>query len=132
MRIKRVAHVRHAQTTGNYGQITPYSCGGSIAMTPHSVSELRIPILAAAFRRGVENGPQRIEIGRTARILAGVGGRGSHFARPEMADGAVAAREYVVAGRIGISGRNIVARVVTRWIRIDLMPRPAARLLGLD
>jgi len=36
-------------------------------MTPHSVSEARIPILAAALGRGVENGPQRIEIGRTAR-----------------------------------------------------------------
>src|SRR6476660_6870087 len=69
-------------------------------MMPHSVSEARVPILAAALGRGVENGPQRIEIGRAARILAGVGGRRSHFAGPEMADAAVAAREHVVAGRI--------------------------------
>ena len=34
----------------------------------------RIPILAAAFRRGVEDGPQRIDVGRTARILSGIGG----------------------------------------------------------
>jgi len=80
-------------------------------MTPHSVSEARIPILAAPLGRGVENGPQRIEIGRTARILAGVGGRRPHFAGPEMADAAVAAREHVVAGRIGIGSTDVIARV---------------------
>src|SRR6476620_5169697 len=132
MRIKSVAHARHAQTTGTYGQITPYSCGGSIAVTRPSITETRIPILAAALRRGVEDSPQRIEFGRTTRILTGVGGCRSHFARPEMADGAVAARENVVAGRIGIMRGDVIARVVARPIRIDLVPRPAARLFGLD
>src|SRR5438445_10702550 len=111
MRIKHVAHVRHAQMAGSNGQITPYSCGGSIAMTPHSVSETRIPVLAAAFRRSVENRPQWIEFGRTARILTGIGGCRSHFAGPEMADAAVAAREHAIARRIGVISRNVIARV---------------------
>src|SRR5262245_46185239 len=49
-----------------------------------------------------------------------------------MADAAVAAREHAVAGRVGIRGTDIVARVIARWVRIDPVPRPATRLLGLD
>src|SRR5690242_13308719 len=95
------------------------------------VTQTRIPVLAAAFGRGVENGPERIEIRRAARVLAGIGGGHSHFAGPEMTDRAVAPREHVVAGHVGIFAADIIARVVARWIRINLVPGPAARLLGL-
>src|SRR5689334_12495283 len=132
MRIKRVAHARHAQIAGINRQITPYSCGGSIAMMPHSVSELRIPIRAAPLRRGVENGPQRIEFGRAAWILTGIGGARSHFPGPEMANAAVASREHGVARRVGIASRDIIARKIAGHVRIDFMPGPAPRLLGFD
>src|SRR3954464_3799555 len=105
---------------------------GFIAMMPHSVSEARVPIFAASLRRGVENGPQRIEIGRSARILARVCRCRSHFARPEMTDGAVAAREYGVAGHVGVSSRDVMRGVIAGHVRIDFMPGPAARLPGLD
>src|SRR5260370_37202465 len=112
MRIKRVPHVRHAQMAKSNGQITPYSCGGSIAMTPHSVSETRIPVLAAPLGRGVENRPQRIEFGRAARILTGIGGRGSQFAGPEMAGAAAAARATRITPRLRVPHRKRGARGV--------------------
>src|SRR5882757_1950550 len=44
-------------------------------------------------------------------------------------------RDYVSAADaryVGVRGADIVARVIARHIRIDLVPRPAARLLRLD
>src|SRR5205085_430295 len=82
---------------------------------------------AAPFGGGVENGPERIEIGRAAWVLTGIGGGHSHLAGPEMTDDAVAAGEHVVAGHIGIGRTDVVSRVIARWIRIDSVPRPAAR-----
>src|SRR5882672_5746641 len=105
---------------------------GFPVVNPDSIAQARIPVPAAAFGRGVQNGPERIEVGRTARILAGVGGGLSHFAGPEMTDRTVAAREHVIAGHIGIRGADVIAGVVARSVRIDLVLRPAARLLRLD
>src|SRR6476469_8643469 len=50
------------------------------------VTQLRIPIGAASIRRHVQNGPERHQIGRTARILSGIGRGSIHFAAPEMPD----------------------------------------------
>src|SRR3954453_2011103 len=66
------------RTAWNYCVIFPVGLRGFRSMNPDSIAQSRIPVLAAAFGRGVQNGPQRIEIGRPARILAGVGGRRSH------------------------------------------------------
>src|SRR5262245_6932475 len=107
-----------------------YFFGDCPALT-HSIGKLRIPLGAASLRRGVENGPKRIEVGRPTRILAGIGRGPAHLAGPEMADGSVAAGEHAVAGHVGIISADIVARVVARSIRVDLVPRPAARLLRL-
>src|SRR4051812_45962426 len=79
---------------------------------PALVTQARIPVLAAAFGRGVENGPERIEIRRAARVLAGIGGGYSHFAGPEMADHTITPREHVVAGQVGVLSAHVVARVV--------------------
>src|SRR5882757_937743 len=106
--------------------------GADFQRVSRSIIELRIPVLAATFRCGVEQGPERIEIGRAARILSGIGGHATHFAAPEMPDYPIAAREHVVARHIGICRADIVARVIARHIRMDLVPRPAARLLCLD
>src|SRR3954464_6295313 len=80
----------------------------SARVTSRSITELRIPIRAAAFRRGVEQCPQRIEIRRATRILSGIGRR-THLAAPEMADRSVATRERIVGGYVGITSADIVA-----------------------
>src|SRR5689334_21680556 len=97
-----------------------------------SVAQTRIPVLAPSFGRGVQNGPERIQIGRTARILTGISGGKSHFAAPEMTDHSVAAREHVVARHVRVVPADVIARVVARNIRINPVPGPAARLLGAD
>src|SRR5882724_9138578 len=99
---------------------------------PGLIIQPRVPVLAASFGRGVEDGPQRIHVGRTARILAGIGRRRSHFAGPEMADGSVVAREHGIARRVGIRGTDVIARVVARGVGVDPVPRPATRLLCRD
>ena len=50
-----------------------------------AIFELRIPVRAAPFGRHIENGPERHQVGRAARILAGVGGFGSPSRRPRSA-----------------------------------------------
>src|ERR1700675_1158807 len=50
------------------------------------IIQLRIPIGAAAFRRNVEDGPERHQVRRAARILSGIGGSTVHLAAPEMPD----------------------------------------------
>src|ERR1700687_5621193 len=37
------------------------------------ITQLRIPIRAPPLRRYVEHGPERYQVGRAARILAGIG-----------------------------------------------------------
>src|SRR5213078_632046 len=44
------------------------------------VAELRVPRCAAAARREVQHGPERGDVRRTPRILAGVGGLARHLA----------------------------------------------------
>src|SRR6476620_7866516 len=105
---------------------------GAARIVPALVAQLRIPVDATTFRRRIQDCPERINVRRAARVLAGIGGLGPHLAGPEMADGAVAPREYAVAGRVCICGADIVARVIAGWIGIDLVPCPAACLLRLD
>lgn len=93
---------------------------------------LRLPVGAAPVWRGVEDRPERIEVGRAAWILLGVGHRGAHLAGPEMPDRAVALREHAVAGHIGIVGANVVARVIAGDVREDFVSCPATRSLCLD
>src|SRR5471032_1549592 len=54
------------------------------------VVELRIPILALPFRRGVQHHPQRGRVGGASWVLAGVGGGAGHLTGPEVADRPVA------------------------------------------
>jgi len=48
-----------------------------------SVVQLRIPVSPASFRRQVEKRPQRCNVRRVARVLAGIGHFEAHLARPE-------------------------------------------------
>ena len=50
-----------------------------------SVLQLRIPIRSATARCEIENRPQRCNVGRVARILAGVCHLARHLAGPEQA-----------------------------------------------
>src|SRR5262249_57756315 len=63
----------------------------AFAASKHSVIEFRIPVLAASLGRGVEDRPERIDVGSAAWILSGIGHRAAHLGGPEMADRAVAA-----------------------------------------
>src|SRR6187431_2919272 len=107
-----------------------YSCGCS-GLT-QSILELRIPVGSPPLGRGVEHGPEHIEFRRATRILTGIGHRTAHLAGPEMADGTVAAGEHAVAGNVGIFSTDVVTRVVAGRVGKNLVPRPAARLLGFD
>src|SRR5690348_18266739 len=80
------------------------------------VLELRVPGRMPAFRRAVEDGPQRHQVGGAARVLAGIGALGTHLAAPEMADRAVAAGEHVEAGDVAAIRRDaeVVAAEVAR------------------
>jgi hypothetical protein len=56
----------------------------------------------STFRRRIENGPYRHEVGRATGILAGIGSREAHLAAPEVANRSIAASEYI-EGRIRAS-----------------------------
>src|SRR5690349_16200419 len=75
------------------------------------VFELGVPVGATAFGSPVEHEPEGIEIGAAARVLAGVGHGGTHFAGVEMADHAVAAGEDTEAGNVGVVGIDVGAGV---------------------
>src|SRR6478736_578239 len=130
MRIKRRPLLGNGNSRNVPANSRTYCYGCSIS--ERSISEFWIPVGAAPLRCGVEQVPQHVEVGRTARILAGIGHHAAHLAGPEVADGAVAAGEHAVAGYIGIIAADIVARVVAGGIAEYLVPRPAARLLRRD
>src|SRR3954469_19645689 len=90
-RTRRSAHVHPTSRSAFLllQSLTESNACASVRVKPSSVAQLRIPVRAAAFRRGVEQRPERIEIRRAARILSGIGGGAVHFAAPEVADGAV-------------------------------------------
>src|SRR5258706_16243697 len=56
---------------------------GFPVVNPDSIAQARIPVPAAAFRRGVQNGLERIQVRRAARILTGIGGRTSQLPCPK-------------------------------------------------
>src|SRR5687768_7404179 len=106
----------------------------AMELSSPAVFEAWIPIGLAAFGRGVEHGPQRHEIGRPARILAGIGGFEAHLAAPEVTNRAVASREYmerrrvVPLRRVGV----IVLAVFEAEVRVQLQIAPAALFLERD
>ena len=53
-------------------------------------------------------------------ILAGVGHFATHFATPEVADGAVAAGEDAEPGNVGVVGADVGAGVVAARIGVEL------------
>src|SRR5437762_9630410 len=103
---------------GVTGTNDPYSRGSCRFL----VAQAWVPILAAALRRGVEDRPQRIEIGRAARILTGIGRARSHFNGPEVTDRAIAARKDVIGRHVSIFPADVIARVVPGKIRTDFVP----------
>src|SRR5262245_59298006 len=108
--------------------------GARPARAPTLVLQLRIPVLAAALGRGVENDPERHEVGSAAGILAGVCRLHRHLAAPEMTNRAVAAREDVVRGVIlgpGALGMVVAVERVARG-RVELQVPPATLFLERD
>ena len=73
------------------------------------VVKLRVPVCAAALGGEVEDGPEGVDVGCAAGVLAGVGGTVAHFATPEVADRAVAAGKDVEAGGVAIVGADVGA-----------------------
>src|SRR6185312_15058959 len=55
------------------------TCRSPLRSSAGGIVELRVPVGAAALGGGVEDGPDRHEVGGAARVLAGVGGRGAHL-----------------------------------------------------
>src|SRR6266403_1892193 len=96
-----------------------------------SIIQLWIPVSAAPLGRHVKDGPERHQVGRTARILAGIGRRGIHLAAPEMPDCTAALREYVERGVIApvLGQRMIIAAELARDILIQRQIVPAALAL---
>src|SRR4051812_40220144 len=90
------------------------------------VVQLRIPITAAPLRCRIQHHPERRRIRRAARILAGIGGRAGHLARPEMADCSVAPGEDAESWDFRPVGQEaeIVARVGVVEIAIEAQILP--------
>src|SRR6185437_16926001 len=97
-----------------------------------SVVQARIAVRLAALRSHVQHRPQRAELGSAARVLAGIGAVSGHLARPEVADGPVAAGEDVEAGDLVAVRQDaeVVARIVVVEIAVEAQVPPAA--LGLE
>src|SRR4051812_49838259 len=112
MRIKRRPLLGNGNSRNVPANSRTYCYGCSIS--ERSISEFWIPVDAASLRCGVEQVPEHVEVGRTARILAGIGHRTAHLAGPEVADGAVAAGGNAVARDNGIIAAGTIARVVRR------------------
>src|ERR1700726_2385571 len=99
-----------------------------------TILELRIPIGSASLGRRIENGPDRHEVGRAARILAGIRSDGSHLAAPKMANRSVAACEHVETRIVAALGaqRVIVTAELARRVGIEFQAMPAAFFLEGD
>lgn len=94
------------------------------------VTQLRVPVLAAPLRSGIEESPQRIEVRRAAWILSRIRRAGVHLTGPEVANGAVPAREHIVGWHVRILPTHVVPRVIAVRVRDDAKPSPAPGLLG--
>src|SRR3569833_39649 len=138
----QIAHVaagqvRHPTESGNgdhgYRSLDPSPLPISRPRSA-AVIELRIPVRIAALRRGVEHGPERHQVGRTARVLSRIGSREIHLAAPEVPDRAVAAGEREQAGPVLalLADRMEVAAELLARIGIELECAPAAFLLERD
>src|SRR5262245_10346876 len=81
-----------------------------VRVLPGSVLQLRIPVGAAPLGREVQDGPQRADVGRVARILARVGHLPGHLAGPEEA--------HAIAGAPVDQERGIVDGVGTEHAEV--------------
>src|ERR1700733_13015098 len=92
------------------------------APAPHlfrvSLVQLGIEICATAFGGEIEDGPEGIDVGCAARVLAGIGCFGAHLAAPEEADCSVAACEDIQSRDVRVFGAHVGASVVACRIRI--------------
>ena len=69
------------------------------------VTELWVPVGAAALRRPVEHLPEQVEVRGAARVLAGIGHLAAHLFTVEVADG------FALAGEDAEAGYTIIFRV---------------------
>ena len=67
-----------------------------------SVLKLGIPVGAAAFRSQIQHQPERIKIGRAARILSRVRHRAAHLSAVEVPDDTITASEDAESGNIRV------------------------------
>src|SRR5215510_12370060 len=101
-----------------------------------SVAETRIPVVAAAVGRVVEQVPHGIDRVGVARVLAGVGRREEELRSPEVADRVALTAEHVqhrellgAVGRLAV----VVAVVGVAGRREQSQPAPSARVrMGED
>src|ERR1700728_3689426 len=91
MQIKCGANLRH----GEYGLASGRSGPFWVQKPLFLIAQLRVPILAPTLRGHIEDGPDRHQVRRAARILPWIARGTAHFAAPEMPDCAVLSREDI-------------------------------------
>jgi len=113
---------------GTIAERPPEGPVGSVA--PPGPVEGRIPVGTAAVGAHVEDGPERVDLGRAAGVLAGVAL--GHLAGPEVAEPVAVLAEHVLARDVGVVGVDPVAGVVARDVAVDRQVRHPELPLGLD